>query len=378
MRILKQMNMLDKSKRIFICPILPENIIRKYNASFAANNFCFNLINGDIFDSIYAYMPTGNIDSKELKYDDNRIKGYCCQSFRNKPLLRRISFVMENWMLFRRINCGDKIWFYNLPYTIILLFILIKVFKPSVNINIIMLDYTPYRKGFRGLYDRFELFCINRFDGIIQLANSDLFKCGNSITLPGVVPMTNNSYPINYIERPEFLISGVLDENISMLSVLIKTFISLPETRLHISGFTADENIIKKICAEHDNIVYHGNLSLYEYKKLLSDIPFLLSTRNPLMPENKCNFPSKIIEGLLYNRIIISTIHYPQLEGINYFEVGFTLDEFLFDVRNIVAKDRSELLPYANQSNIVQEKFSCEVWKKAVSDIENSHHNSRN
>lgn len=370
--------MLEKSRRIFICPILPEVIIRKYKTSFAANNFCSNLINGDVFDSIYVYIPTGYIDSKELKYDDDRIEGFCFQSFRNRSLLRRMSFIIENWMMFRHVNHGDKIWFYNLPYTIILLFLLIKIFKPSVNTNIIVLDYTPRQKGYRGLYGRFELFCINRFDGIIKLANSDLYKCKNSTMLPGVVPPENKFYPTNHINRPEFLISGVLNEKISMLSMLIKAFVSLPEMILHISGFIADDSFIKKICSDHSNIIYHGNLSLVEYKTLLSEIPFLLSTRNPSMPENNCNFPSKIIEGLLYNRIIISTIHYPQLEGINYFEVGSTLDEFLFDVRNIVAKDRSELLPYANQSNIVQEKFSCEVWKKAVIDIEYSHHNSRN
>ena len=109
---------------------------------------------------------------------------------------------------------------------------------------------------------------------------------------------------------------------------------------------------------------------LFRSLRILHDTPFLLSTRDPRYPENQCNFPSKVIEALLHNRIIVSTIHYPQLDGIKYFEVGTDIEEFIKDIRAISGTADEVLIKYANQSSIVKEKFNVRVWNEWMKKIE--------
>ena len=100
----------------------------------------------------------------------------------------------------------------------------------------------------------------------------------------------------------------------------------------------------------------------------MHEIPFLLSTRNPAYPENQCNFPSTIFEGLLHNRIVVSTLHYPQLEGIRYLECPTQVDAFVEFVRDMLK--RKDLLSFANQACLVRERFSAEVWNQVMTRIE--------
>ena len=111
-------------------------------------------------------------------------------------------------------------------------------------------------------------------------------------------------------------------------------------------------------------------VSYEEYLHILHNAPFLLNTRNPQSLENQCNFPSKIIEGLLHNRIIISTLYYNQLQGIRYFKVGSNSEVLISDLKKIVAMPSHDLLTYANQADEVRKRFNSNIWKQAIQNIE--------
>ena len=104
---------------------------------------------------------------------------------------------------------------------------------------------------------------------------------------------------------------------------------------------------------------------------MLHRITFVLSTRNANSPENRCNFPSKIIEALLHNRAVISTIHYPQLQGINYFEIPSEVDFFRERFMRIVQMDDRELAGFINQGELIYNRFNAKVWKDKMEGIEN-------
>lgn len=76
------------------------------------------------------------------------------------------------------------------------------------------------------------------------------------------------------------------------------------------------------------------------------------------------------MEGLKYNKIIISTIHYNQLDGINYFEVPASEDDFINAIKEIAAKSDEELLLYANQAEKTAKLFNTNRWKSAIEKIE--------
>jgi len=126
----------------------------------------------------------------------------------------------------------------------------------------------------------------------------------------------------------EFLLSGLLREDISQISLVIKVFSQLPNAILHITGFSERSDLLKAECEKYPNIHFHGELPFSEYIELLHRVPFLLSTRDPKEEGNQCNFPSKVIEGILHNRIIVSTIKYNQLSGLNYFYISSEENEF--------------------------------------------------
>ena len=97
---------------------------------------------------------------------------------------------------------------------------------------------------------------------------------------------------------------------------------------------------------------------------------FVLSTRDPKSPENQCNFPSKIIESLLHNRIVISTIEYEQLKGVKYFYSTSQMPLFIDNIREIASMPCDLLMTYANQGYKVSELFSTKVWNDTIKEIE--------
>lgn len=349
--------------RVFVTHILPRDKALKYNLSIAACNFSFNLIEAGAFDKIYSIMPSFVRGS----LDDVSMEGLIYSSLR-KGWLHRVAFIIENLMLFRKIPYGASVWFYNVSILVIPLIVLLKLLKPSVQLYVIILDFTPKNN----LISLLALRLINRMDGMIRLVKSPLFTCKNSICLPGVVPVSQQIYPcITHINK-DFLVSGVLSEHISMLSMLLKAFSQMPDLTLHITGLAPNMDLLNEYTSKYKNIVYHGMVSYEEYLSILHNVSFLLSMRNPDFPENQCNFPSKIIEALLHNRIIISSLHYEQLGDIHYFEVSNDEQHFISDINRIINMPQDELLFYSNQSELVKLMFNTEVWINSISKLEKS------
>lgn len=351
-------------KRIFITHIAPKVKILEYKVSSAACNFSYNLMSNGMFDKVFSILPANVCGKKDFTNDEG--VEYIYSSLRSKGLLRKFAPIIENYRLFRKIEKESSIWLYNMSMLNVWLVLLLHLFKPSVKINIIVLDFTPGSK-----YHNFFLKQINKCHGRILLANSPLFNKENSVILPGVTPYNNIDYPKILEIKKEFLISGVLGENIAMMSMLLESFSKMPHLTLHITGIIDDDTKVKEYASKYPNIKYHGCVSYDEYLTILHNTPFLLSTRNPTYPENQCNFPSKIIEALLHNRIIVSTLHYEQLNGIRYFEVPANCDGFIKEIEKISRSENNELMLYANQSALVKEKFSTEVWNNIMNIIEN-------
>lgn len=357
-------------KRIFVTHIVTESLISKYRISTAGCNFSFNLMSGNIFDEVYSILPT-NISGGVITEarTDNRYKLVYIDFLRKLGHIACFfSSFIEQFVVFLKIPRTSSVWFYNVTDLNCLIILLLRVFKPNVLINAIVLDYTPSARDFS--FRSFLLYLINKSDGNIRLANADCFKCTNYVLLPGVVPASITKEPLIENVANKFLLSGVLTEQISQLGLVLEVFSHLPECELNITGFRADVPLINSYCAKYNNILYHGEVAYCDYLKLLHNCSFVLSTRDPSYPENQCNFPSKVIESLLHNRIIISTIHYPQLKEIRYFEVGTSVENLQSDIAKIIHKSQSELLDYANHSSLIKEYCANNVWRDSMCKIE--------
>lgn len=352
--------------RIFVTHICPKDKILEYGISLSASNFNYNLIEGNCFDKVFSIYP-GFVKGKLDKLDDETFEAVY-SSWRWKSKLRqRLARFIEQYRLFRRIPQSSKVWYYNLSTLNVLLIILLRIFKPSVQQNIIILDFTPDLP-----FNKRVLPLINKLHGRISLSAYKKFNQQNLVCMPGVVPIQNNVHPHIVAVKRDFLLSGALKENITMHSMVLEAFAEMPELTLHISGVLIDhKEKTESYSRKYPNIHFYGKMPYDEFNHLLSNVPFSFNTRKPTAPENMCNFPSKVIEALLYNRIVVSTIHYPQLDGFDYFEVADEKEKFKQDIRRIAAMDDALLLQYANQSQKVIERFNTEKWNETMTKIEN-------
>lgn len=353
--------------RILQTFVLPDNLVARYKLSFAAANFSRNLLSGGGFDKCFSLMPV-NVKGELPRVQEDGYEVVYSKWRKNARLLSRLAIFMEQLYIFKQVHKGDSLWLYNLNVINALLFILVKFLKPSVKLNVIILDFTPAVSWSEQNYWYLKL--INMADGAISLSYSDLFKCKNISILPGVVPSTAGSEPIIKKLNNKYLLSGVLLEEIAQTSMILEAFSKLPQCELHITGKIDNDEKIKRYADTYENIVWHGSVLFSEYLSILHDCSFVLSTRDPQYPENQCNFPSKIIESLLHNRIIISTISYKQLDGIKYFKTSSDIEFFKQHIKSISALGEGTLREYANQGKKVKEMFSTMVWNDTIKKIE--------
>lgn len=345
--------------RIFVTHVLPEDEGLRRGISIAATKFSMNLISGGGFDKVYSILPPF-INGKFTGFSDSKTEIVYNRGLRNAAL-SKLAAMVEQVRLFRMIPANSNVWLYNLTPLNGILVKLLHKFKPSVKIYAIILDFTPHdSKAERWLSE------INSCDGRILLSMYNRFRQDNSTCLPGVTPLQDKRWPEITKPKKEFILSGQLSDNISLLSRLLPIFAKHKEWILNITGDLSDSANI--LADNHPNIRYHGKCTYDKFLEVLHRSPFLLSTRDPEMPENQCNFPSKIIEGLLHNRIIISTIDYPQLKPISYIKVDALHLET--DLERVMEMQDESLLKYANQADIVKEKFNVQVWNNTMRYIE--------
>lgn len=352
--------------RIFQTFVLPDNLVGKLKLSFAAANFSRNLISGGSFDKVYSLLPV-NVSGELGKIKEPGYEVVYSKWRKKEGVRSKLAIFAEQWKIFRQVRKDDSIWLYNLNAINAYLFLLLKIFKPYVKRNIIILDFTPAKSWREQNYWYLKL--INMAHGTISLSPSDLFKVRNSTMLPGVVP--DSDIPIPSIEKVnrEFLLSGVITETIAMINEVLGAFSKNPDCILHITGKASDfEEIIIEYSKKYPNIIYHGSLSFSDYLNLMHRVTFQLSTRNPDMPENQCNFPSKIIEALLHNRAIISTLNYPQLEKVSYLRID--ANNMTEGLRIIAEMNDSELMRYVNQGDKIHSMFGTKVWNAWMAKIE--------
>ena len=355
--------------RIFQTFVLPDNLVAKYKLSFAAANFSRNLLSGSGFDKCYSLLPV-NVKGELPAISEDGYEVVYSKWRSRCGLLAKLAIFKEQIYIFRHVHTDDSIWLYNLNIINALLFVLLKLFKPSVKLNVIILDFTPANSWKEQNYWYLKL--LNKADGTICLAYSDLFKCANTAVLAGVVPISSGQEPLITTPNKKFLLSGVLREEIAQTTMVLEAFSKLPDCELHITGKTDNETLVKGYAERFENIIWHGMVSYEEYLKLLHRCTFVLSTRDPGAAENMCNFPSKIVESLLHNRIVVSTIQYKQLDGINYFNVPSENESFINCINNISSLNNNSLCEYANQGNVVAKMFGTKVWNDAMTIIENA------
>lgn len=352
------------NKRIFLTHVVPKNKIESLDVSAAGNYFSYNLIDNNCFDEVWSMIPI-NIDEKIVENDG--IHYIQTRFLSNKNVFRLLNIFIDNLKVFLGIKGNVNLWYYNLTHQTVFLYLLLKIFKPRVKQFVILLDFTPSKNKIS--LQNFIFNLINKSDGVISLTSNKFLYSKNTIVLPGIVTEIKDNSKITSVNK-SFMLSGILSKN-RCPELILKAFSEFPEYELIITGKIDDQSLVDTYCNTFSNIRYLGFLNYDDYVKELEKATFSINSRDPQYEENLYNFPSKSIEHLMHNKILVSTMEYSELNGIEYMYVPPTLDDFRTFFKELKNIDEDELIgKYANQSSKVFDLFGISNWKNSFEKIE--------
>lgn len=350
--------------RCFITQQIPQHLVVKYNTSQAGVTFCNNLVKFKLFDEAIA-IPTLNVSediSEELKKDLN-YNYIQFRRFRHKKIGKLLNALVENWLVVLMALKYDKIWFYNLNKQTILSFILLRYFFRK-KVFILLADFRPGKKlSINSLIKKM----IESSYGLVTLSKRTNFKNNNIVCLPGIVPSDKVEREIISYKSRSFLLSGVLKQATG-IDMAIEVFSRLPHCTLYISGLVEDDYVAK--LNSYSNIHYLGYLEYNEYNDLLREIAVGLSFRDPDAEINLNNFPSKILEYFSKNKLVLSTIEYPEIEGLGYIYTDYSLDSIIEKINKINEMTENEFNILANNGDKLVDIFGKSAWEKALNKVD--------
>ena len=232
---------------------------------------------------------------------------------------------------------------------------------------VLCLDYKPSKYFFSISYLIFLL--TKKSKGIISLSSRTNLKHKKFNFIPGIHAEFCNSFKQEqfFNKTLTFLMSGTLSES-NGISLALKSFSKLKDCKLIISG-RGCEKIAMKYAAKYSNIKYLGYQSYDNYLETLNEIDICLSLRNPNYEENKHNFPSKIFEYFATQKLIISTIDYPEIKNFNYLKAHYTEESLISVIRNINLSEIKNIT--AVNYKILQNTMNLEAWNEAIKKMEN-------
>lgn len=360
---------------IYISQNIPNYLVKRYNLSQAANNFCLH-INELGYFSTHIAIPPGNVDGtfKSFKEEETGIEYKLCRPFKHKGIGKAFNLLCDNlWLYWRVLRAKEKnVWFYNVWTGNLQSYILIR-FLSSKKCFILLADYNPAR--YSGKVGKLILNAIKSANGVISLSARCAEVNKNFIGIPGIIPERKiNRNKGVFQNNKTFLLSGTLNANTG-LNLALEVFKDIPEATLYLSGSLSAENqeLVNSYTSKYHNIVYKGFFEhIEDYISFLQSVDYTLSLRDPASPVNHYNFPSKILETLAFNKVVISTIEYKELDGVNYIVLPYELKEFKKGVNNLLHENNSSLIDKCiNNTDILLEKYSEKSWIEAFTKMEN-------
>ena len=348
-------------KRAFICNIVPNNLVNQLNSPQAPNNFCFNLIENNCFDSVYSIVPNSYSD---VRIESDKAITYVLGRKRKTKIGVLLYNIICNVRCILLASKSDNIWFYNIVNANVLCFVILRyVFKKKV--YVILLDHTPSDNKLSLQY--FIPYFISNSYGVISLSSRSDINHTNMEYIAGIIPVEKiqkDAKDAN--DKLRFLFSGILGKHTGF-DLAIEVFKQLPNCELYVTGFGELSSLVKE---NYENIHYLGYLSYDEYIQLYDKVDVCLSFRNPEFLENKNNFPSKILEYFSYNKIVISTINYPELKDFNFFSCKYDLESVKNTINRACNMEKKQLKIFSCNSKALENNFSEIKWIDAFTKIE--------
>lgn len=164
----------------------------------------------------------------------------------------------------------------------------------------------------RSVLHRMRAFWLKRFDGVIVLSSliaHDFLRPSQAwMRMEGAILPGEYVQPGEGSDRALLFYGGSLGEW-GGIRLLLQAFALLPsEYRLWISGNGPLEGEVIRAAAGNPRIRFLGLVDRRDYLRILGQAGILINPRPPSLPENRYNFPSKLLEYLATGRPVVSTL----------------------------------------------------------------------
>lgn len=356
---------------IFITQVVPKTEVSNLKLSQAANNFCFRI--AETCDCHHISIVPISINKLLNCKQEDGCTYFQVRKYMHKGITKWLNALIENILVFKYV-CQRKevnIWLYNIILPNIVLFFLLKYFTKK-RVYVLLADYNPAR--YPWIIRKIILLALRKCDGIISLSGRCKIQGQQILNIPGIYPQNEMSQSVGaFYGNHKFLLSGTINRNTG-LNLALDTFKEIKDAELYISGSVGPKelSLIRQYEKDYSNIHYLGMLATYsDYLKLLNEVDFILSLRNPNEKVNLYNFPSKIIEALAHNRPVISTINYVELKDFNYFICNYSIESLSELVRKLLVVNKENMRPYLDNYKMLSKRFSESAWKEGFNQMNN-------
>lgn len=297
---------------LFCGTMLPEEIeYQVKNISAAGNRFQNNMIKN---------MKRAGYQVVSCSFFGMRIPKELLRGWQGNYVLKENRLLKAVWdfhgLLKRTMSDTDVVICYNIAYAWLFLpFISKRKRKRSI---VIVADYSEsvsYKSLSGKLYAKLQLWSMRRFDTVIGLSENikDKLRKKQKFVLMegGIDEELYNAFAYKpHVEGTPitFMYSGLLNRvtGVNLLLDAMKQ-VKRRDIRLWISGKGELEEEVKAAAEEDDRICYLGHLPYEDYIRKLQEADVLVNPRDMSLPENRNNFPSKIMDYLAAGKAIVST-----------------------------------------------------------------------
>ena len=370
--------------RIILCgPYLNEKMeMLLPEASPAAGKFLRNVKKGltaagcEVIVFSYQSIPVPDSSiadlEKEIIVSESENEFYV---FKNKNTA--LAVLEYRKKILNSIGKGDIVLFYNSIYPT--LFMQKKIHALGASVILILADFTEpeeYRSLVRKTLAHMCKIDMKKYDSYVLLSIGYMKSLGNKdnriLVQGGIDEAILGRFSIPKLNGIlTYYYSGLLSEENGVLN-MVEAFeaIENADIRLVISGKGSLEHYIRKKCSQDRRITYIGYVNNEQYYKLLENAHILINPRNMEIPQNKNNFPSKIMEYLASGRMIIST-KFPSwqtFEGeIHYCDSN--TDSICSAMIAVNESYNSEYLNVFNKNTEVAKHYSWQSQAKRIKDL---------